>query len=60
MKDLEKKWEELIKRLEKQFDDEISLKGILYLIGVQELNFWHQLYIIKKKNRTRNLNTRRN
>jgi hypothetical protein len=25
--------------LEKKFDDEISLKGILYLIGVQELNF---------------------
>jgi len=39
MKDLEKKWGELIVRLEKQFDDEMSLKGILYLIGVQELNF---------------------
>ena len=39
MKDLEKKWEKLIKKLEKQFDDEVSLKGILYLIGVQELNF---------------------
>jgi hypothetical protein len=39
MNDLEKNWEGLIKRLEKQFDDEISLKGILYLIGVQELNF---------------------
>jgi len=39
MKDLEKKWEELIKKLEKQFDDEMTLKGILYLIGVQELNF---------------------
>jgi len=39
MKDLEKRWGELIVRLEKQFDDEMSLKGILYLIGVQELNF---------------------
>jgi hypothetical protein len=39
MKDLEKKWGELIERLEKQFDDEMTLKGILYLIGVQELNF---------------------
>lgn len=39
MKDLEKKWEALIAKLEKQFDDEMSLKGILYLIGVQELNF---------------------
>jgi hypothetical protein len=39
MKDLEKKWGDLISKLEKQFDDEMSLKGILYLIGVQELNF---------------------
>ena len=39
MKDLEKRWEELIRRLEKQFDDEMSMKGILYLIGVKELNF---------------------
>ena len=33
------KWDMLIKRLEKKFNDEMSLKGILYLIGVQELNF---------------------
>ena len=39
MKNLEKNWEELVEKLEKQFDDEMSLKGILYLIGVQELNF---------------------
>ena len=26
-------------RLEKQFNDEVSLKGVLYLIGIQELNF---------------------
>ena len=39
MKDLEEKWNNLISKLEKQFDDEMSLKGILYLIGVQELNF---------------------
>ena len=39
MSELEKNWEGLIKKLEKQFDDEMSLKGILYLIGVQELNF---------------------
>lgn len=39
MKDLEEKWKQLIIRLEKQFDDEMSLKGILYLIGVQELGF---------------------
>ena len=39
MNDLEKRWKELIKKLEKQFNDEVSLKGILYLIGIQELNF---------------------
>jgi len=39
MKELEKKWEKLIDKLEKKFEDEISLKGILYLIGMQELNF---------------------
>ena len=39
MKDIEKEWGILIKKLEKQFNDEMSLKGILYLIGIQELNF---------------------
>ena len=39
MKSLDKKWEALIERLEKQFLDEVSLKGVLYLIGIQELNF---------------------
>ena len=39
MKDIEKDWAILINKLEKQFDDEMSLKGILYLIGIQELNF---------------------
>ena len=39
MKNLSKKWEELTRSLEERFNDEVSLKGILYLIGVQELNF---------------------
>ena len=39
MEKLDQQWGALIAKLEKQFDDEISLKGILYLIGVQELNF---------------------
>tara|TARA_B100000214_G_scaffold359761_1_gene321509 strand:- start:8662 stop:8985 length:324 start_codon:yes stop_codon:yes gene_type:complete len=39
MNNLEKKWKKLIYQLEKQFNDEMSLKGILYLIGIQELNF---------------------
>ena len=38
MKGLEKNWGKLIDRLEKLFNNEMSLKGILYLIGVQELN----------------------
>ena len=49
MKDLEKRWGELIVRLEKQFDDEMSLKGILYLIGVQELNFGIKRYDREEK-----------
>ena len=39
MNNLEKTWKELLKKLESQFNDEMSLKGILYLIGIQELNF---------------------
>ncbi|MAJ90404.1 MAG: hypothetical protein CMD08_03920 [Flavobacteriales bacterium] len=39
MNSLEKKWANLMLRLEKQFNDEVSLKGVLYLIGIQELNF---------------------
>ena len=38
MKDVSKEWDALVVKLEKRFDDEMTLKGILYLIGVQELN----------------------
>ena len=38
MEDIDKQWDALVLKLEKQFDDEMTLKGILYLIGVQELN----------------------
>ena len=38
MKDLDNAWNQIIKKIEKQFKGEISLKGVLYLIGVQELN----------------------
>ena len=51
MKSLDKKWESLIERLEKQFLDEVSLKGVLYLIGIQELNFG-----LKKFNREEKIN----
>lgn len=49
MKDLDKKWDRLIKKLEKKFDDEMSLKGVLYLIGVQELNFGIKRYDREEK-----------
>ena len=39
MNSLEKNWADLMLRLEKQFNDELSLKRVLYLIGIQELNF---------------------
>ena len=38
MDDLEEKWKKALLKVEKQFGDKISLKGILYLIGLQELN----------------------
>ena len=37
MEDLEKNWEELVSRLEENFEDDLTLKTILFLIGVQEL-----------------------
>lgn len=49
MKELDKRWAVLIKKLEKQFDDEVSLKGILYLIGVQELGFGIKRYDREEK-----------
>ena len=51
MQDLEIRWKELMEKLEKQFNDEVSLKGVLYLIGVQELNFG-----IKKFDREEKIN----
>ena len=44
MSDLDKKWNELLEKLENQFDQEMTLKGILYLIGVQELNLGIKQY----------------
>lgn len=37
MKDLEKKWNDLIVELQDDFEEDLSLKSILFLIGVQEL-----------------------
>ena len=38
MDDLNKKWDALVLKIEKQFDDEINLKAILYLILAHQLN----------------------
>jgi len=46
MDNIDKQWDVLINSLEKSFDEKLSLKIILYLIGVQELN-------LGKKNYTR-------
>ena len=39
MDSLDKKWGVLTDKLEDRFGGEMTLKGVLYLIGVQELNF---------------------
>ena len=33
-----KDWDKLLLTLQRRFDSDINLKGILYLIGIQELN----------------------
>ena len=38
MEEIEKKWENLFSKLQENFEDELTLKSILFLIGVQELN----------------------
>ncbi len=35
--ELEKNWNQVVKKLEDQFGGELDLQGILFLIGVQEL-----------------------
>jgi hypothetical protein len=37
VEDLEKKWEELVIKLQENFEEDLTLKSILFLIGVQEL-----------------------
>ena len=34
----DKTWDDLLIKLQKRFGSDINLKGVLYLIGVQELN----------------------
>ena len=49
MIDLDKKWSRLLEKLENQFDQEMTLKGVLYLIGVQELNLGIKQYEREEK-----------
>ena len=49
MTDLDKKWSQLLEKLEKQFNQEMTLKGVLYLIGVQELNLGIKQYEREEK-----------
>ncbi len=38
MSDLDKDWSNLVTKLQPSFEEELSLKSILFLIGVQELS----------------------
>ena len=49
MKDLDKTWGQLIEKLEAEFHQDMTLKGILYLIGVQELNLGVKQYKREEK-----------
>ena len=44
-----KEWGGLVDKLEKSFGEKLSLKAILYLIGVQELNFGKKIYSREEK-----------
>lgn len=41
---LEEKWNALIEKLNKQFDADLDLQGVLFLIGVQELGMGHKKF----------------
>lgn len=49
MIDLDIKWASLLEKLENQFNQEMSLKGVLYLIGVQELGYGIKQYSREEK-----------
>ena len=49
MDNINKQWDVLISGLEKSFDEKLSLKVILYLIGVQELNLGKKSYTRDEK-----------
>lgn len=42
--EIEKQWQEVCKKLSLQFDQDLDLQGILFLIGVQELGKGHKIF----------------
>lgn len=40
--ELEKKWRDLLKDISANFDEQLDLQSILFLIGLQELNLGYQ------------------
>lgn len=42
--ELEKQWQDVCKKLSKQFDQDLDLQGILFLIGVQELGKGYKIF----------------
>lgn len=47
--ELKEKWQLLIQRLNKQFDSDLDLQGVIFLIGVQELGKGYQLFTKDQK-----------
>ena len=46
---LEQKWQDVCKRLSLQFDQDLDLQGILFLIGVQELGKGYKVFAKDQK-----------
>ncbi len=47
--ELKEKWQLLIQRLNKQFDNDLDLQGVIFLIGVQELGKGYQPFTKDQK-----------
>jgi len=46
---LEQKWQDLCRKLSSQFDQDLDLQGILFLIGVQELGKGYKVFTKDQK-----------
>ena len=46
---LEQKWQDICKKLSLQFDQDLDLQGILFLIGVQELGKGYKVFAKDQK-----------